>query len=319
MKSKVLLIILFLSLSANIFANELTILSFNVNGHGNNSSLHDFSNEEWNKQIAAVIKKSGASIVLLQEVRLRSEKSILPLCMLLGENWKSVTSVEYSTCPSFGLNNAVLYDDNVVSLHLDHARKLNFYLFCEQYNWIDEDCRKYRFDQNNEQILEFAFSKNSSQTFYVVNIHAPGPDRKTDLDKEKKQLENLYRDFKRKPIIIGGDFNMHRKEVASSSSFSDGIVDGDSGIYENFNYGFQKTTISTSSSRGIDLCNDYDHFIISKNKLFTISEQMHHVFSKRKKENYDVIKIGGTSYTNSSDYHIGISDHLPIMIKLKFN
>lgn len=46
---------------------------------------------------------------------------------------------------------------------------------------------------------------------------------------------------------------------------------------------------------------------------------MHHVFSKRKKEKYDVIKIGGTSYTNSSDYYIGISDHLPIMIKLKFN
>ena len=72
------------------------------------------------------------------------------------------------------------------------------------------------------------------------------------------------------------------------------------------------------------LINDFDHFIISKNDIFTVNEQMHLVFSKDKKEKFENLKIGKYTYTNAYTYWRGqagipgISDHLPIMIKLKF-
>ena len=59
--------------------------------------------------------------------------------------------------------------------------------------------------------------------------------------------------------------------------------------------------------------NEFNNFCL------LVSEQMHHVFSKDKKENYKKLKIGKEKYTNSFDYHRGLSDHMPIMIKLKFN
>ena len=319
MRKKVFLFNLLVFLcSFGIFAKELTVMSFNVQGHGPGSSEHDFGNAKWKNQIAAVIKQSGASIVLLQEVRLNSENDINPLIEILngkGGKWKSTTSVKYATC-SYDLNNAVLYDEKNVLLVNDLSKKLNFRAYkYDQDNNVADDCRTYQFDKNNEQVLEFSFPKNSAQTFYVVNVHAPGPGSQ-ELRKEKEQLENLYRHYKRKPIIIAGDFNMRRREFVPSSAFGDAIVDGDSGMYADANS--LRTTLSTAGMK-ISLANDYDHFIVSRNSLFNVSEQMHHVFSPRKKESYDSIKIGGTTYKSTEEYKQGVSDHLPIMMKLNFS
>lgn len=298
-----------------VFAKDLTIMSFNIQGHGPGSSEHSFFNTKYKNQIAAVIHQSGASIVLLQEVRLNSGSDINPLLDILnskGGTWKAATSVKYCDC-TYDLNNAVLYDEKVVRLVEDYAKRLNFLAY--KYNESEEDCRKYQFDKNHEQVLEFAFPKNAAETFLVVNVHAPAP-KSDECRKEIEQIEKLYRYYKRKNIIIGGDFNTRRKELFPSSAFGDGIVDGDSGIFADFNS--LKTTVSTSVNQKIALANDYDHFIVKGNNLFTISQQMHHVFSLRKKESYDSIKIGGSTYTNSEEYKSAISDHLPIMIRLRF-
>ena len=292
-------------------------MSFNIQGHGPGSSEHHFGNVKYKNQIAAIIHQSGASIVLLQEVRLKSENDISPLLDSLnrkGGNWKAVTSVNYYDCTS-DLNNAVLYDEKVVLFIEDYAKKLNFLAYkYDKSNGIEDDCRTYQFDKNHEQVLKFKFPKNSSNTFFVVNVHAPRPDNREELKKEKEQIEKLYRYYKRESIIIGGDFNMHRRELFPSSAFGDAIVDGDRSIFEDEN--FLRTTLS--SNKKIYLANDYDHFIVKGNGVFSVSEKMHHVFSVRKRESYDSIKIGGTVYKTSDEYRNAISDHLPIMIKLKF-
>lgn len=293
-------------------SQEVTIMSFNVQGHGN--SEHNFGNSTWKNQIASVVKQSGASIVLLQEIRLRSEFDIDLLCETMtrkGGKWKAKTSFKYATC-SYDLHNAVLFDESVVSFITDLAQELNL----QKYHDSGVECRKYKFDQNNEQILEFSFPRNSKKTFYVVNVHAPGPGN-IKLQEEKRQLEQFYSQHKRKvPLIIGGDFNLARKDFVPSSAFSDAIIDGDSGIFSDFNSVL--TTVSTSDN-GIRLAHGYDHFIIRGNYLFSLSEQMHHVFSKKGNiQFYDSIKIGNTTYKSASEYRQEVSDHLPIMVKLQF-
>ena len=311
MKKQILLLILVLIFEA--VAQELTIMSFNIQGHGNFE--HNFGNSQWKNQIAAVIRQSGASIVLLQEVRLRSMADIERLCDALnrkGGKWKAKTSYEYATC-SYDLHNAVLFDENVVSCVNDLAQKLNFHKYYE----TKVECRKYRFDQNNEQVLEFCFPKNSKNTFYVVNVHAPSPGT-SRLQEEKRQLEQFYAQYKRKlPMIIGGDFNLHRKDFIPSSAFSDAIVDGNSGVFADFDS--LLTTVSKSDI-GIRLSNGYDHLIMRCNSLFSVSEQMHHVFSKKTSNTryYDSITIDGTTYASASEYMRYVSDHLPIMVKLQF-
>ncbi len=295
-----------------VSAKELAIMSFNIHGFG--SVNNNFNNAEWTSQIAKVIKKSEASIVLLQEVRLDSKYDIEKLCSSVnreGGKWKAVTTYEYAVCNK-ALHNAVLYDDSKVSLIYDHAKKLGFY---DYFNDQNNDCRKYKFFENRQQVLEFSFPKNSNTSFYVANVHAPGPEN-PKLNQEKVQLERFYADYKsRKPIILGGDFNLSRIDFRSSA-FTDAILDGDSGIFSDFDS--LRTTVSTNSKKGIELANGYDHFILKSNGLFKISEQMHHVFSSRPTRAYEKIKIGSRTYKTSEEYRQNISDHLPIMIRLKF-
>ena len=45
---------------------------------------------------------------------------------------------------------------------------------------------------------------------------------------------------------------------------------------------------------------------------------MRHVFSSRKKDRYDTIKIGSKTYKTADAYKQDVSDHVPIMLTLQF-
>lgn len=319
------LIILLFSLNF-VFAKDLSIMSFNIQGHGPGSSEHRMGKTEWENQIVQIINSSGAHIVLLQEIPLYDVPNNLAKVFAEKLNkgsgsWDYITSVPYSIS-SMDLNNAVLYNKKYVNLMGDYAKKSPFNMYAYKEN-PTEDNRKYKFIKNNEQILEFTYNENPSSSFMIVNVHLPGPDENEKRFEERRQLELLYALHKRKmPVIIAGDFNISRKDLIRGSNFSDAIIDGSQERYADV-WG-QKTTVSSSDMVNFTLINDFDHFIISKNDIFTVNEQMHLVFSKDKKEKFENLKIGKYTYTNAYTYWRGqagipgISDHLPIMIKLKF-
>ena len=325
MKRLIYLIVFLFSLNS-VVARDLGIMSFNIQGHGPGSSAHRMGKTEWENQIIKIINLSDASIVLLQEIPLKDTPHNLAKVFVERLNkkencWDYISSVPYSIS-SMDLNNAVLYNKKHVTLIGDFAKKspFNMYTYKENQN---EDTRRYKFIKNNEQILEFVYNEIPDSSFMLVNVHLPGPDENEKKFEERQQLELLYASYKRKmPIIIAGDFNISRKDLIRGSNFSDAIIDGDQERFADV-WG-QKTTVSSSDIKSFSLIHDYDHFIISKNNLFTITEQMHLVFSKEKKEKLENLKIGKHTYTNAYTYWRGtsdtpsISDHLPIMIKLKF-
>lgn len=307
------------------YAKDLSVMSFNIQGHGPGSMEHRMGKVDWENQIVSIIRESQAQIVLLQEVPLSDGSNNLAKAFAEKLNkgksdWNFTTSVEYSVS-SMDLNNAVLYNQKYVTLKNDYAKKSPFNMYSYKQN-PEEDNRKFKFAKNNEQILEFIFNQHPEISFMVVNVHLPGPDEAEKIFEERRQLELLYALYKRKmPIIIAGDFNMKRRDLIRGSNFSDAVIDGDNGIYSDV-WG-QKTTV-TNDIANFSLSNDFDHFIISKNNFFTISEQMHLVFFKGKQESIKNLKIGNFTYADSYTYFKGqndipsISDHLPIMIKLKF-
>lgn len=357
---KNIFIFFLLFIATCVFANDLTIMSFNIQGHAPDSNKHRKENEEWVELIIKIIKKSKAHLILLQEVPLLKKEtnslveilvnklnedslSNLPYKIVEGiensttkkspaiikpfianilkkikeffpknERWKYTTSVEYSiSC--MDLNNAVLYNSKYLTLEKDLGKDLPFNFYKYEKNQ-KHDNRRYKFHKNNQQFL--AFSNSKQQIFYIANVHFPSPTEKNILLKERRQLEKFFSDYKMKyPIIIAGDFNMGRKELLRSTNFKDAIIDGTTERYAN-SWG-QKTTV-TQSVINIELANDYDHFIINKNNFFSLSEQMHHVFSKDKKEDYQKISIGRKKYYKASKYRKEISDHIPIIIKLDF-
>lgn len=301
-------------------AKELTVMSFNIQGHGPGSSEHRKGKEEWENQIIAIIQDSKANLVLLQEVPIfsfESENLAQKLAKKLNgkeSGWKSVTSAGYALC-SMDLNNAVLYNEKYVTFVNDMAGKEPFNMRRYGENQaVDE--RRFKFIKNNEQILEFSCNGKANSNFYLVNVHLPGPDESEKRYEERRILADLYAYCKRKcPIILAGDFNFSRKELIRGSNFSDAIIDGKKDRYVD-EWG-QKTTVK-ESSLSFDLSNDYDHFIVSSPQFFSVSEQMHLVFSKDKVEKFPKLKVAGKVYTNGYDFHRGLSDHLPIMIKLKY-
>lgn len=315
-RSFFLVYLVFVVVSFVSCAGEFSIMSFNIQG---NNVQHDVINEDWVDQIVQVIKMSKADIVLLQEVRLLREspannllESLVSKLNKKGDNWNFCSSVRYAKC-KMDLHNAILYNAKNVTLKKDLAYSPPFN-FVQYYDTTENDPRRYQFVYNNVQVIEFAHKDKSSQSFYVVNVHLPSP-KNTKLVKERHILELLYADYKsKKPLIIAGDFNIRRSELKRGSNFSDAIIDGNEGRYSDF-WG-QKTTLSTSTKE-FTLSNDYDHFIVNKNSLFYISEQMRHVFTKNKVEKYDTLSIGKEKYSNSFDY-MDLSDHMPIMIRLKF-
>jgi endonuclease/exonuclease/phosphatase family metal-dependent hydrolase len=303
-----------------VCAKEISVMSFNIQGHGPGSSLHRAGNKDWEDSIIDIVRQSGADIVLLQEIPLTSPYGNLAnsfankLTSITGHTWESADSASYSLS-SMELNNAVLYNYEKVCLIEDLAHSIPFYLYQHK---TDNIKREYNFIKNNEQILKFTLKEDSSSDFfYLVNVHLPGPnDNEGQLSKEMREIEKLYADYKRNiPMIIGGDFNTRRIDLIRGSNFSDGIIDGNDGQYSDF-WG-QKTTISSPNLNVVQLANDYDHFIINKNYLFEISERMRPVFSKGKAENFAKIKINNKIYRNSEEYK-EISDHIPIIIKLDF-
>ncbi len=316
-RSFFLVYLVFVVVSFVSFAGEFSIMSFNIQGHGPGSSSHRVSNTRWVDQIVQVIKMSKADIVLLQEVPLDTSNNLLKSLVLKlnkkGDNWNFCSSVKYAKC-NMDLNNAILYNAKNVTLKKDLAYSPPFN-FVQYYESTENDPRRYQFVYNNVQVIEFAHKDKSSQSFYVVNVHLPGPNDQEKVFEERRILELLYADYKRKkPLIIAGDFNIRRSELKRGSNFSDAIIDGNEGRYID-DWG-QKTTLSKSTT-AIILKNDYDHFIVNKNSLFYLSEQMRHVFTKNKVEKYDTLSIGKEKYSNSFDY-MDLSDHMPIMIRLKF-
>lgn len=244
----------FILLGAN---KELTIMSFNIACHARAERSNN--NEAWVNQIVEIIKKSKAQIVLLQEVRLdrSSEELVRSFVKKLnksGGSWNYATSVKYSISSS-DLNNAVLYNSKYVALKEDLSMQLGFIDYKTNYDQNQQvDNRKYKFVKNNVQVLEFEIVGKTSKSFILVNVHLPDSDKKVD---ERRALESLYAYYKRKEamaIIIGGDFNIRRKELKRGSNFSDEIIDGVSGPYSDVQG--QKTTVSTVASSGIVLVNE---------------------------------------------------------------
>lgn len=316
---KLVLILISLLFSFSIYASELTVMSFNIQGHGPGSKEHRIGKDKWEDQIIAVIEQSQAQLVLLQEFPTKDNKvsktAIEKFLKKLNGVWKYETSASYSIS-NMDLNNAVLYNTKYLTLVSDLAKQAPFNMLEYKLN-KKEDTRRYKFIKNNEQILEFKYIDKPSKTFYVINIHLPAPDENEKKNYEIGEIAKVYATYKRKvPILIAGDFNISRKELLRGSNFSDAIIDGNEGKY--IDVWGQKTTVN-KSKKELRLKSDYDHFIISNNSVFSISEQMHHVFSKDKKEYYDQLKVGTQTYTNSYDYNKGLSDHIPIMIKLKFS
>ena len=318
--NKIILTLVVLLFSFSIYASELTVMSINVQGHGPGSSEHRVGKDKWENQIVSIIKKSKAKLVLLQEFAVRKDSEqdkvlIEKFLKKLKGKWEYETSALYSIS-SMDLNNAILYNTKYLKLVNDLAKQEPFNMYDYKLNQ-EEDTRRFKFIKNNEQILEFEYKDNNLQTFYVINIHLPAPNENVKKNYEIGEISKLYATYKRKiPLIIAGDFNISRKELLRGSNLSDAIIDGNEGNYIQ-EWG-QKTTMK-QNKKEIELASDYDHIIISKNPLFSVSEQMHHAFPKYKKESYKKLKIGKEKYTNSFDYCRGLSDHIPIVIKLKFN
>ena len=318
--NKIVLVLIFLFSSFVIYASELTVVSFNIQGHGPGSFEHRFGNDKWENQIVSIIKESKAQLVLLQEFPVKrfspvDETAINNFLKKLKGIWKCETSVDYSLS-SMDLNNAILYNTKYLRLVNNLAKQIPFNMYTYKLSQ-QEDTRKFKFIKNNEQILEFEYIDNPSQTFYVVNVHLPAPDESEKKNYEIGEVSNLYATYKKTvPLIIAGDFNIRRIDLRHGSNLSDAIIDGNEGKYIQ-DWG-QKTTVSGSWDK-LTLSNDYDHFIINNNSLFSMSEQMHLVFSKDKIEKFDQLTVGKETYTTSFDYRKSLSDHMPIMIKLKFN
>lgn len=304
------------------WALELTALSFNVNG---SSTEHRQQNDDWVLELYSIIEQSNAHIVLLQEVAIPLQKrydtayfktaqknNVLDtLCSLLGDGWQYCSSANYGIRKSITVgdeiyregnmtqNNAILYNSSL--LHADDwAERLGFTTFSGDY----------LFDKNTVQVIAFSPVETSaeSKTVLVMNVHLPY-NNKEHQARDVQTVESLYARYKvRYPILIGGDFNIHRKDLVTRNF---DFVDGSDSWYYDRNFGL-KTTLSRSKEDCFKLANDYDHFVY--NARLVVRGKTELLFSHTRSDYYTSVQLGTCVYTSSKEFSQKISDHAPIVI-----
>lgn len=294
-------------------------MSFNL---GSNSSSHRANDTEWIKRVAFIIEKSDADIVLLQEVPAISDSDTREEFLrrlkdnLITKRWSSISTVNALSNkahpekkPSFTLNNAVLYNSDLLQAFFDGRYPINF---------SDPKCfTNYKTRFNNLQVITFAFRDSLGKKFYVINTHTYAADPESDL----RVIGNVIRDFcsNSQPFIIGGDINMNLMWTYNTISNYANKIQMD-GFYNIAGAGI-KTSLSSSNSNGkIILANDYDHFIYSSN-ITALLHPMRHAITGFEQDYYTTgqININGKNYQNNTEFIKEISDHFPILIQIDIN
>lgn len=334
---KLFFILIFLVSGFLLWAQEITIMSYNI---AHNNAYKKANYDEWIEQICTLINGNNADIVLLQEVPIAMEKGFVThlygdteihfkrpqnhtilddIQKGLGENWAyastanyllhtgvTIDGVDYSG-GDMAQNNAI-FCNTEKALPLDMADELGFTRF--------PDC-DYRFNKNNVQVLYFSSSdENSNVNYFIVsNVHLQS---KNSIEKRNSDLQNLedllLNEFGGElfdlPIIVGGDFNTSRDEF-DLVGFNGYIIDGGSS---------PKTTLSTTSDR-FKYANDYDHFIYNSamfKKVKTGTRRAVFGDSGRNLEKEKSFELNGIEFKSSKDIRDKLSDHVPIVITVEF-
>lgn len=296
-------------------------MSFNI---GSNSSKHRANDTEWLKRLSDIIIMSNPDIVLLQEVPTRDESDTKEEFLrrlkdqLKSKKWRSISTVKALSnkehpekTPSYTLNNAILYNSDILLAFLDGRYPINF---ADKNNFSS-----YKTRFNNLQVIEFSFNDSLGDKFLVINTHTYASDPKSDI----KSICNVINDYSKnsKPYIIGGDINLSLSETYNA--FYNGTkknfrIDG----FDSFTGVPLKTSLSSTNRKNeIVFANDYDHFIYSSNidATYTIK----HAITEGKSDYYssNQIRINNETYKNNSEFINKVSDHFPVIITLdiKFN
>lgn len=334
---KLFLILIFSVLGFYLWAQEITIMSYNI---AHNNAYKKANYEEWINQICTLIKGNSADIVLLQEVPVVVEKGFVSheyqgieihfkkpqthtilddIKEGLGEEWEYLSTAEYLlhtgvtvdgvdySGGDMAQNNAVFYNTEK-ALALDMADELGFTRF--------PDC-DYRFNKNNIQVLYFSSeNENGEVTYFIVsNVHLQS---KNSMEKRNSDLQNLedllLNEFGGElfdlPILVGGDFNTTRDEFGLIG-FDGYIIDGGSS---------PKTTLSTKADK-FKYANDFDHFVYNPALMKKIKNATRRaVFgdSGRNLEKENSFVLNGVEFKSSQDIREKLSDHVPIVLTVEF-
>lgn len=322
-------------ISIFIFAEEITVLSFNI---AHNSAYKKEHRKEWISQISEIVNSNNADIVLLQEIPLELKRGFVKkyygdvelhfkvpekrtilneIAESLGENWQFFSTATYLlhggvkidgidiSGGDMSQNNAILYKANRFSAE-DMAKEFGFTRF--------PDC-DYRFNKNNVQIVQFC-EMETGKSFVVSNVHLQS---KNAIEKRNSDLENLADlllnefggEIGDEPIIVGGDFNTNRWEFDEMGFFLY-FVDGKES---------PKTTLSTVKDR-IKYANDFDHFVYNLAlKKFLTSEMNRAVLgnSGTDLEKVKSVVISGKKFNSAQEIRERLSDHVPIVISFDFD
>ncbi len=334
---KLFFILLFSTVGLFLWAQEITIMSYNI---AHNNVYKKANYDEWIEQICTLINGNRADIVLLQEVPVAMEKgfeshlygdveihfkrpqehTILDdIHNVLGENWAylstanyllhsgvNIDGVEYSG-GDMAQNNAVFYNTEKTFAQ-DMADELGFTKF--------PDC-EYRFNKNNVQVLHFSVADDDGNVSYFIvsNVHLQS---KNSIEKRNSDLQNLedllLNEFGGElfdvPIIVGGDFNTSRDEF-DLVGFNGYIIDGGSS---------PKTTLSTTGDR-FKYANDYDHFVYNVAMMKKIKTGTRRAVFGESGTNLEKEKsfvLNGIEFKSSKDIREKLSDHVPIVLTLEF-
>lgn len=320
--------------SALLFAEEISLMSFNI---AHNSAYKKEHRDEWISQIAEIVKDNNAQIVLLQEVPLELKRGFVkkyygdievhfkapqPRTILndiadeLGKSWKFFSTATYLlhdkivvdgieiSAGDMSQNNAILYDSSKFIAE-DMADTLGFTSF--------PDC-DYRFNKNNLQVVRFT-DLSTKKTFVIGNVHLQS---KNSVEKRNLDLENLADmmlnefggELSDEPIVMGGDFNTNRWEFDDMGFFMY-FVDGGSS---------PKTTLSTSKDR-FKYANDFDHFIYNQAmKSIVVHPTARAIMGDggRNLEKVKTLVIFGKEFKSAQDLRERLSDHVPVVISFDF-
>ncbi|MBQ2529183.1 MAG: endonuclease/exonuclease/phosphatase family protein [Treponema sp.] len=332
---KSLCLLFFAFFSIFVFADEITLLSFNI---AHNSAYKKEHRDEWISQISEIIHDNSADIVLLQEVPIELKRGFIKklygdvelhfktpekrtilneLSEKIGQGWAFCSTAEYLLHDGVNIdgvsisggdmsqNNAVFYDSNRFSVE-DLADELGF---------TDFPNGDYLFNKNSVQVLRFT-EIDTGKSFIIVNVHLQS---KNSIEKRNADLENLSDmllnefggELTDEPIAVGGDFNTKRVEF-DDVGFLMYFIDGKSS---------PKTTLSTSAEK-FKYANDFDHFVYNQAMKSILTKDMSRAKLGDSGTNLEKVKtvvIFGKKFKSSKELRERLSDHVPIIMSFDFD
>ena len=293
-----------------VFAEEIVIGSWNIQGNGH------FEEQEIIQFASYFVADKHIDILALQEVKLElliTENLYATLLnnnflerltkALPGGEWKFISSAEYAIrhdsgkyghC-KVGLDNAIVYrSDKVYVEDLSANMQFNFKNFYKS---------NYKMNKNNTNILRFS-SINSQFSdlnyFYLINTHLPAKSRKKGWlpwMQDIKILKSLYKSIdSNAPIVWCGDFNAEYDDPDLKNNFSDCLIGC-----------CKPTTVGA-----VEYKNNYDHFILnSAAKSFIIQRP-----DRYTSDAADGRISYGYKFTTIKYFFDHISDHVPIFMSI---